>query len=225
MKLNGRLGRFPFFQQWAHENISLFHSFQQLPILSQTNYPQANVTHSREWVHFPKLLSKLCILKLPKKENWKNDNLEVGKKHELFQSSSLWYGEIFLLKCLHLTFSKLQSFQLLVFTVFMLKFSWFILVVFYQGEKPKMNGGGEGKENTTVAFKWSCSVVSYSLAPMDCSLPGSSVHGIFQARVLEWVAISSSMGSSGPRDQTQVSCIAGRRFTSEPPKVKIKLEM
>ena len=48
---------------------------------------------------------------------------------------------------------------------------------------------------------------------MDCSLPGFSVHGLFQARVLEWVVISFSMGSSWPRDQTQVSCIAGRRFT------------
>ena len=42
---------------------------------------------------------------------------------------------------------------------------------------------------------------------MDCSLPGSSVQGISQARILEWVAISSSRGSSRPRDQTQVSCI------------------
>ena len=49
--------------------------------------------------------------------------------------------------------------------------------------------------------------------PMDYSLPGSSVHGIFQARVLEWVAISFSRGSSQPRDQTQVSHTAGRRFT------------
>ena len=49
--------------------------------------------------------------------------------------------------------------------------------------------------------------------PMDCSLPGFSVHGIFQARVLEWVAISFSRGSSWPRDRPQVSCIAGRRFT------------
>ena len=49
--------------------------------------------------------------------------------------------------------------------------------------------------------------------PMDCNLPGFSVHGIFQARVLEWVAISFCRGSSWPRDQTQVSCIAGRRFT------------
>ena len=42
---------------------------------------------------------------------------------------------------------------------------------------------------------------------MDCIPPGSSVHGILQARILEWVAISFSGGSSQPRDQTQVSCI------------------
>ena len=49
--------------------------------------------------------------------------------------------------------------------------------------------------------------------PMNCSLSGSSVHGIFQARILEWVAISFSRGSSRPRDQTRVPCIVGRRFT------------
>ena len=49
--------------------------------------------------------------------------------------------------------------------------------------------------------------------PMDCNLPGSSIHGIFQARVLEWVAISFSRGSSRPRDQTRVSHIVGRSFT------------
>ena len=49
--------------------------------------------------------------------------------------------------------------------------------------------------------------------PMDCSLPGSSIHGIFQARVLEWVAISFSRGSSWPRNRTRVSHIAGRCFT------------
>ena len=43
--------------------------------------------------------------------------------------------------------------------------------------------------------------------PMDCSLPISSVHGIFQTRVLEWVAISFSRGSSRPRDWTHISCI------------------
>ena len=49
--------------------------------------------------------------------------------------------------------------------------------------------------------------------PMDCSLPGSSIHGIFQARVLEWVAISFSRRSSQSKDWTQVSHIVGRRFT------------
>ena len=48
--------------------------------------------------------------------------------------------------------------------------------------------------------------------PVDCSPPGSSVHGILQARILEWVAISFSRGSSQPRDQARVSCFAGRRF-------------
>ena len=45
--------------------------------------------------------------------------------------------------------------------------------------------------------------------PVDGSLPGSSVHGISQARILEWAVISSSGGSYGPRDQTCISCIAG----------------
>ena len=49
--------------------------------------------------------------------------------------------------------------------------------------------------------------------PMDCSPPGSSLHGILQARILEWVAISFYRGSSQPRDSTCVSCIAGRFFT------------
>ena len=56
--------------------------------------------------------------------------------------------------------------------------------------------------------------------PMNCSPPGSSAHGILQAKILEWVAISSSRGSSQCRDQTHVSgvsCTAGRFFTIEPP--------
>ena len=48
---------------------------------------------------------------------------------------------------------------------------------------------------------------------MDCSPSGSSVHGIFQARLLEWVAISFSSGSSQPRDRTRVSRTAGRHLT------------
>ena len=54
--------------------------------------------------------------------------------------------------------------------------------------------------------------MSDSLRPVDCSPPGSSVHGILQARILEWVAISFSRESSRSRDRTQVSHIAGRRF-------------
>ena len=88
------------------------------------------------------------------------------------------------------------------------------------------------------AWKWKVKVKSLSHVwlwdPMDCSLPGSSAHGIFQARVLEWGAIARnytvhgilqarilewlafpfSRGSSQPRDQAQVSHIAGRFFTS-----------
>ena len=48
--------------------------------------------------------------------------------------------------------------------------------------------------------------------PMDCSPPGSSVHGILQARILEWIAILFSRGSSWPSSRTQVSCITGRFF-------------
>ena len=61
---------------------------------------------------------------------------------------------------------------------------------------------------------WSRLVVSDSATPWAvCSLPGSSVHAIFQAIVLEWIAISFSRGSSQPRDRTQVSRIVDRRFT------------
>ena len=58
------------------------------------------------------------------------------------------------------------------------------------------------------------SVVSDSCDPKDCSPPGSSVHGILQARLLQWVAISSSRASSRPRDLTCVSCTSciGRKI-------------
>ena len=55
---------------------------------------------------------------------------------------------------------------------------------------------------------------------MDCSPPGSSIHEIFQARILEWVAISSSRGTSQPMDQTSISCrsfITGKFIITEPP--------
>ena len=72
-----------------------------------------------------------------------------------------------------------------------------------------------------IYFPWSLTLSESEVAqwcptlcdPMDCCPPGSSVHGIFQATVLEWVAISFSRGSSWPRDRTRVSCIASRCFT------------
>ena len=52
---------------------------------------------------------------------------------------------------------------------------------------------------------------------MACSLPASSVHGVSQGRILEWVAISSSRGSSQPRDRTESPALGDKVFTTEPP--------
>ena len=68
----------------------------------------------------------------------------------------------------------------------------------------------KGKEKKESEVVQSCPTVCDA---MDCSLPGSSVHGIFQAIVLEWIAISFSSKSSWPRDGTQVSCTVDRHFT------------
>ena len=61
-----------------------------------------------------------------------------------------------------------------------------------------------------VLVTQSCLTLCY---PIDCSQAGSSVHGIFQTRILEWIVIIFSSGSSWSRDQTQTSQIAGRLFT------------
>ena len=87
-------------------------------------------------------------------------------------------------------------------------------------EKWKRDREGQGRGQSTVyeavIFKC-CGLVAKSCLtlcnPMDSNLPGSSVHGIFQGRTLEWVAISFSRESSPSRDQTWVSCIVGRFFT------------
>ena len=69
----------------------------------------------------------------------------------------------------------------------------------------------------SVAQSQSCLTLCY---PMGCSLPGSSVHGIFQTRILGWVAIPFSKVSSQPQDQTWVSCVScidkWILFTTEP---------
>ena len=86
-----------------------------------------------------------------------------------------------------------------------------------------------GKNNIKITYNKTCCVCMHAKSfqaclilcnPMDCSPPGSSVHGIFQSRILGWVAMPSSRGSSQPRDRTCISygfCIAGGFFTTEPP--------
>ena len=80
------------------------------------------------------------------------------------------------------------------------------------------SGCGDLSEWSHTSLKYGGGLVTKSCLtlcnPMDYILPGSSVHGILQARTLEWVAISFSRGSSQPRNQTRVSCIAGRFFTN-----------
>ena len=69
--------------------------------------------------------------------------------------------------------------------------------------------GGNGVIETLIHFLPACMFTHVQLCdPMECSPPGSSVHGIFQARILKWVAISSSREPSRPRDQTCVSCVS-----------------
>ena len=75
------------------------------------------------------------------------------------------------------------------------------------------------KTQLWISYKWKSGkkrkvkVLVMPCDPMDCSPPGSSVHGIFQARILEWVVIPFSRGSSWPRDGTRFSSIAGGFFT------------
>ena len=92
----------------------------------------------------------------------------------------------------------------------------------YASKFGKLSSGhrtGKGQFSFQSQWMWSESESEVAQScptlcdPMDCSLSGSSVHGIFEARVLEWIAISFSRGSSRPRNQTWVSRIAGRCFT------------
>ena len=74
------------------------------------------------------------------------------------------------------------------------------------------------KSEIEIPAFFSVSVLVAQLCPTHCDpmgwgLPGSSIHGIFQARILEWLAIPFSRGSSWPRDRTPVSHIVGRHFT------------
>ena len=92
----------------------------------------------------------------------------------------------------------------------------YIMIKYHKNEKKFI----KIKEDKTIINIYTSNIVTSEVIqscptlwdPMDCTLPCSSVHGIFQARVPEWVAISFSRGSSQHRDWTQVSCIVSRRF-------------
>ena len=87
-------------------------------------------------------------------------------------------------------------------------------------------GEREAGRSKTVVGNCACvshSIVSDSCDPMDCSPPGSSVHRILQARILEWVAIPVSTGFSWPRDWTQVSALQADSLLPELPRKLIPL--
>ena len=117
---------------------------------------------------------------------------------------------------------------------FTLAVTWTVMMAFYSYDSPigntniwlnvkidqedtsEMRSAGGGtwveayKSPIKVKVSQSCLTPCHS---MDYSLPGSSVHGILQARILEWVAFPISRVSSRPKDRTQVFCITGRFFT------------
>ena len=95
-----------------------------------------------------------------------------------------------------------------------------------EAKRPQLCSRGNFQHIFTLTARevWKCeseSEVAQSCPtlcdPMACSLPGSSIHGIFQARVLEWGAIAFSRGSSRPRDRSQVSTSQTDALPSEPP--------
>ena len=158
----------------------------------------------------------------------------MGRKRYFWRCSSLWEG-FYLNKLwnrtviVHMDVSRLS--------VWYISWNVFLLAVFVKDSsdclvsllksmkklfqectlaKKKKKGKIKKLETTLMVVKVQVIVSQLCLTlchPMDCSLPGSSVHGILQARILEWDAISFSRASSWPRDQTPVSMLACRFFT------------
>ena len=112
-------------------------------------------------------------------------------------------------------FSRNQAKVLTRYLIGHQTYRFFLLISWLYAPSPQASLG-------CICVSSVASVVSDTLQiPTDYSLLGSSVHGILQARILEWVAMPSSRGSSQPRVQTSnscVSCTAGRFFTTEPPR-------
>ena len=90
----------------------------------------------------------------------------------------------------------------------------------------RINGSASNWKQVTIKNAMLCSVASVLWDPMGYSPPGSSVQGILQARILEWVAVPSIRGSSQPRDQTLISCVSsvGKQILSYCPTWKAHFE-
>ena len=115
--------------------------------------------------------------------------------YHILNSTYKWYHLVFVFVWLHLVWLSLGSPMLLQMALFHYFYSWVIFHCVYV---------------CIVLVTQSCLTLC---DPMDSSLSGSSVHGIFQARILEWVVIPFFRESSQPRSWSQVSRIAGRFFT------------
>ena len=87
---------------------------------------------------------------------------------------------------------------------------WFLFAHFFTGFPEFFSSVYRHVCAQSVSHVWLCD-------PIDCTPPGSSVHGIFQARILKWVTISHSRGSAWPRDRTHVCCISCIGKTSSLP--------
>ena len=128
---------------------------------------------------------------------------DVSNEQSCLKTTVLYDDLLLYLGCFSFSISySVLPFQLVCFPISPSPFGFFLYVL----------SQGFIKHSSLV---YTCEVAQLCPTlcnPMDCNTPGSSVHGILQARILEWVAISFSRGSSRPRDPTQVSCIAGRHF-------------
>ena len=134
-------------------------------------------------------------------------NKEKKRDGNLWTLSGLWTG---INRKQDIVFHRSASAYQLQEAVFLWQFGWnfgSVLWFFWSlSNSEKSTADFGGKKKVTQSCPTLCN-------PMDCGLPGSSVHGILQARILEWVAILSSSGFSQCRDRTWVSCFADRFFT------------
>ena len=148
---------------------------------------------------------------------WRYSYLQMGKTIQIVSWKEIndKFYQIDIWKTWGMNFLNLWGLEILCLTSVVSKYSWGWT---YTWERVIDIRNKE--EYNTLILKYKCvyltqlcMCVCAQLCPtlcdsMDCGLPGSSVHGLFQARILEWVAVSSSRGSSQPRAQTLISCVS-----------------